>query len=84
MYQPGKEANTMAVQSTVVKSALSLKYKEGVDQTGKDIIKAKKFSNVKTDAEDSKIYSVANALSPLMKYPVLDIVRSDENILINL
>jgi hypothetical protein len=74
----------MAVQNTVVKSALTLKYKEGVDESGKDIIKAKKFANVKTDAADQDIYSVANALTPLMKYPVLDIVRSDDSILINL
>jgi hypothetical protein len=74
----------MAVQSSVVKSALTLKYKEGVDLSGNDIIKAKKFSNVKTDAVDSDIYALAVALSPLMKYPVMDIVRSDENILINL
>jgi hypothetical protein len=74
----------MAVQSSVVKSALTLKYKEGVDLSGNDIIKAKKFSNVKTDAVDADIYALAVALSPLMKYPVMDIVRSDENILINL
>lgn len=74
----------MAVQSSVAKSALTLKYKEGVDEAGKDIIKAKKFANVKTNAVDSDIYSVANALKPLMKYPVLDIIRTDENILINL
>jgi hypothetical protein len=74
----------MAVQSSVVKSALSLKYKEGVDETGKDIIKAKKFSNVKTSAADADIYTLAAAFEPLLKYPVTEILRSDENILINL
>jgi hypothetical protein len=74
----------MAVQSSAVKSALTLKYKEGVDLSGTNIIKAKKFANVKTDSLDADLYALANALTPLMKYPVLDIVRSNENILINL
>jgi hypothetical protein len=74
----------MAVQSSVVKSALTLKYKEGVDLSGNDIIKGKKFANVKTDAVDENVYAVAFTLTPLMKYPVLDIVRSDDSILINL
>jgi hypothetical protein len=74
----------MAVQSSVVKSALTLKYKEGVDLSGNDIIKGKKFSNVKTDAVDADVYALANAVTPLMKYPVIDVVRSDDSILINL
>jgi hypothetical protein len=36
----------MAVKSTLVDSALTLKYKSGVDSNGKDIIKSKKFSNI--------------------------------------
>lgn len=74
----------MPVQSSVVKSALTLKYKEGVDESGKDIIKAKKFANVKTNALDADIHSVANIFTPLMKYPVIEIVRNDDSVLINL
>lgn len=74
----------MAVQSSVVKSALSLKYKEGVDEAGKDIIKTKKFSNVKTGALDEDIYGIAAAFQPLMKYPVSEILRNDDSMLINL
>lgn len=71
----------MAVESSTVKSALSLKYKEGVDQNGKDINKTKKFSNVKTAALDADIFAVAGAFEPLMKYPVEEIVRTDDSIL---
>lgn len=74
----------MAVQATVVKSALTLKYKEGVDEAGKDIIKTKKFSNVKTGAADDDVYTIAAALKPLMKYPVSEILRNNDSILINL
>jgi hypothetical protein len=79
-----KEGKYMAVQSSVVKSALTLKYKEGVDLSGNDIVKAKKFSNVKTDAANADVYALAVALNPLIKYPVIDIVRSDDSILINI
>jgi hypothetical protein len=74
----------MAVQSSVQKSALTIKYKEGVDLSGDDIIKAKKFSNVKTAALDEDIYAIGTALSPLMKYPLMETVRTDESILVNL
>jgi hypothetical protein len=75
---------TMAVQASVIKSALSLKYKEGVDESGKDIFKTKKFSNVKTSAADADIYAVADTFSSLMKYPVEEILRNDDSMLINL
>lgn len=74
----------MAVQSTLLKSSLTLKYKEGVDLNGNDIIKAKKFSNVKVTATAQDIYDTAAAFSPLMKYPVLEMLRSDDNLLTNI
>jgi len=73
----------MAVQSTQIKSALTLKYKNGVDANGKDIIKSKKFSNIKLAANDQGLYDVAAALSPLMKYPIVDILRSNDSSLTN-
>jgi len=73
----------MAVQSTQIKSALSLRYKEGVDANGKDIIKTKKFSNIKIVADNQGLLDVATALSPLMKYPIVEILRSNDSKLIN-
>ena len=73
----------MALASTLANTTLSIRYKEGVDSTGKDIIKAKKFSNVKTSAVDQDLYDTAAALSPLMRYPVADILRSNDSVLIN-
>lgn len=73
----------MAVKNTHVKSALTLKYKDGIDKNGKDVIKSKKFSNVKLTAEDQGLYDVATAFNPLMKYPIQEIVRSDDSTLIN-
>lgn len=74
----------MAVQSSVVKSALTLRYKEGVDESGKDIIKAKKLSNIKTAALDEDVYAVAFTFKNLMKYPVAEMLRNNDSALINL
>jgi hypothetical protein len=73
----------MALVSNLANTTLSIRYKEGVDSTGKDIIKSKKFTNVKTAALDQDIYDTAAALTPLMRYPVADILRSNDSVLIN-
>jgi hypothetical protein len=73
----------MAVQSTLLKSALTLKYKEGVDVNGKDIIKSKKFSNVKVTAAAQNVFDVSASIASLMKYPTVETLRSDDNLLTN-
>ena len=73
----------MAALTTLSKSALNLRYKEGVDGFGKDIIKAKKYSNVKASAVAQNIYDVSTAFGTLMKYPIHEIVRTDDNVITN-
>ena len=73
----------MAVMSTQIKSALTLRYKSGIDASGKDIIKTKKFSNIKLTAADQGLLDVSSALTPLMKYPIVQVVRSNDSVLIN-
>ena len=74
----------MAVKTTLVDSALTLKYKEGIDSNGKDIVKTKKFSNIKVTATDENVYAVAAAFSPLMKYPVMQSLRTNDSALTNI
>ena len=71
----------MAVQSTLAKSALSLKYKEGVDTNGKDIMRTKKFSNIKVTAADQDIFDISDAFTSLMLYPVSEVLRTDDSLL---
>jgi O-acetylhomoserine/O-acetylserine sulfhydrylase-like pyridoxal-dependent enzyme len=78
-----RRCTNMAVKSTLVDSALTLKYKSGVDSNGKDIIKTKKFSNIKETATDENVYAVAAAFGPLMQYPVMQSLRTNENALTN-
>ena len=73
----------MAIKTTLVNTGLSLRYKTGIDQNGKDIIKAKKFSNVKVTAVNQNLHDVATAFSPLMRYPYFDVLRTDDSSIIN-
>jgi hypothetical protein len=74
----------MAAQSTLVNTGMSIRYKAGIDALGNDIVKAKKFSNVKVAAADADILLVATTLGTLMKDEVLEIVRSNESLIVNL
>ena len=73
----------MAVQTTLIGTSLSLKYKAGVDQSGKDMFKVKKFSNVKVTAVNQNLLDVATAFIPLMKYPILEVLRTDDSSIVN-
>ena len=73
----------MAVQSTQIKSSLTIKYKDGVDSKGNDILKTKKYSNIKLTADDQGLLDVATAFNPLMKYPIQQVLRSNDSALIN-
>ncbi|MBL4937606.1 DUF1659 domain-containing protein [Clostridium sp. YIM B02515] len=73
----------MAVVSTPVSSALSIKFKAGIDSNGKDIIKAKKFSNVKVTATPDKLLEIGTALGSLLKNEFVSVGRSDDSVLVN-
>lgn len=73
----------MALQNVHVTTALTIRYKDGIDSTGKDIVKGKKFSNVKVTATDENIYATAMAISDLMQYSIDSILRTDDNALVN-
>jgi len=73
----------MAVVSTPVSSALSIKFKAGIDSTGKDIIKAKKFSNVKVTAAPDKLLEIGTALGSLLKNEFVSVGRTDDSVLVN-
>jgi hypothetical protein len=73
----------MAMQSTLVNTAMSIRFKAGIDALGNDIVKAKKYSNVKVTAADADVLLIATTLGTLMKDEVLEIVRSNDSLLIN-
>ncbi|MHC1719485.1 MAG: DUF1659 domain-containing protein [Clostridiaceae bacterium] len=71
----------MAVTATKTDCSMVLKFVQGVDEFGRDIIKSQKFSNLKTTALDQDIYDVAMALETLMPDPLVEILKNDENAL---
>ena len=73
----------MATNSTKVHSAMVLKFKNGVDTKGKDIIKSQSFSKVKVAATDDEILAVGTALGALLEFPLVDVSRQDQSTIIN-
>ena len=73
----------MATNSTKVHSAMVLKFKNGVDSKGKDIIKSQSFSKVKVAATDDEILAVGTALGALLAFPLVDVSRQDQSTIIN-
>lgn len=73
----------MAIQSTLVNTALSIRFKSGIDEAGRDVIKAKKYSNVKVTAAPADLLSIGTALGNLMKYELVEVQRSDDSVLLN-
>ncbi|MBL4936833.1 DUF1659 domain-containing protein [Clostridium sp. YIM B02515] len=54
-----------------------------VDSNGKNIIKAKKFSNVKVTAAPDKLLEIGTALGSLLKNEFVSVGKSDESVLVN-
>lgn len=71
------------INSTSVKSTLAIKYLAGQDKDGKDVFKTQRFQNVKPDADDSDVFAVAIALGSLLENPDVEVVRENDNLIVN-
>ena len=58
----------MAITKQLNDMSMLLKYKVGVNDKGKDIIKSQKFSKIKLDTEDADFYTVGKALANVLAY----------------
>ena len=72
----------MAVVSQAKDSKLRIKYIEGVDGEGKNIVKTKTYSKVKAEAVDADVYAAADAMMDLQSKAVEEIARIDEEELV--
>jgi len=68
----------MAIVTVPRDSKLKLQLDGGVDGNGREIVKSKTFSNVKTDAVDDTVYTVANSLTSLQNLPLISVTRINE------
>ncbi|CAB1262597.1 conserved hypothetical protein [Clostridiaceae bacterium BL-3] len=73
----------MAVNSIMLQTSVVLRYKDGLDDQGKEIIKGQRFSNVKIDASDQDIYDVAKEIEKLLGKTLDELVREDESSITN-
>ncbi|AWI04560.1 DUF1659 domain-containing protein [Clostridium drakei] len=69
----------MAAKATKLETAMILKYKDGVDKNGKDVIKKQSFSKVKTSAADQDIFDVAKQFETLLGKTLNELVREDQS-----
>ncbi|MGY4690833.1 DUF1659 domain-containing protein [Salibacterium sp. K-3] len=62
----------------MINSRLTLEFIAGMDEFGETIFKQKNFNNVKTEAGDASLLTVANAVGVLQEHPVIAVTRTNE------
>ncbi|WML32629.1 DUF1659 domain-containing protein [Clostridium sp. OS1-26] len=73
----------MAATSTKLQTTLVLKYKDGVDEKGKELIKNQRFSKVKTTASEQDVYDVALEIQKLLGKTLDEVIREDQSSIMN-
>ncbi|MEY8764365.1 MULTISPECIES: DUF1659 domain-containing protein [Clostridium] len=69
----------MSAGSTLLQTSMILKYKDGVDSSGRAITKRQTFSNLKIDAVPQDLYDVAKEIENLLGKTLSEIIRQDES-----
>ena len=69
----------MAATATKLQTTLIVKYIDGVDPKGKEIIKSQRFSKVKTNATEQGLFDVAKEVEKLIGKTLDEIIRADES-----
>lgn len=69
----------MAAKSNKLQTSVTIKYKDGVNDSGKDVIKLQKFSKVKVTATDDSIYNTAKEIEKLLGKTLIELIKIDEN-----
>ncbi|MCT8977902.1 DUF1659 domain-containing protein [Clostridium sp. CX1] len=69
----------MAATATKLQTTLIVKYIDGVDPKGKEIIKSQRFSKVKTNAAEQDLFDVAKEVEKLIGKTLDEIIREDES-----
>ena len=73
----------MAATATKLQTALVIKYKDGVDAKGKEIIKSQRFSKVRTTATEQDIYDVSVEVGKLLGKTLNEVIREDQSGIMN-
>ena len=71
----------MAAIATKLQSTLLVKYEDGVDAQGKEIIKNQRFSKVKTTATEQNILDVSLEIEKLLGKTLNEVIREDQSVI---
>lgn len=69
----------MAALATKLQTALVMKYVDGVDAKGTEIIKSQRFSKVKVTAIEQDLYDLAKEFEKLLGKTLSEVVREDQS-----
>lgn len=73
----------MAVTKVSQNGKLVVKVETGVNAAGNPAYRLRTFQNVKPGAADADVYAVAQALTNLQQYPVVNVARTETGNLIS-
>lgn len=73
----------MAATATKLQTTLVLKYKDGLDEKGKEIIKRQRFSKIKPTASDQDIYDVSLEIERLLGKTLDEVIKEDQSGIMN-
>jgi hypothetical protein len=72
------EGGDQMALATITDSSLRLEFNSGLDEgSGKPLVKAKSFNNIKIDATPDQLYAVAQVLAGLQQHSLKKIERKD-------
>lgn len=66
----------MAASSMLLTNSLSVRYKIGVDEEGKDVFKAQTINNVSSAATDENLVALTDAIQNIVYYPISTILKT--------
>lgn len=73
----------MAATTTKLSSTLVIKYKDGVDKNGKEIIKKQRFAKIKTTATEQALFDTAVEIGKLLGKTLDEVLREDQSGIMN-
>lgn len=71
------------IESTVLKSSMTLRYVAGQDDNGKDVFKTQTFSNLRANALDEDIFAVGTTLSTVLAAGSAEVHKKDDSLITN-
>lgn len=73
----------MAATATKLSTTLIVKYIDGVDENGKDVVKNQSFSKVKISALEQELFDVAKEIEKLLGKTLDEVIREDQSSITN-